>query len=279
MKPERPGLVAFVLVVVLLLSCSSCSLSAAIKCGMCARECSVRTITTVNLSDGKSLDYCCPHCAAMALGMLDLSQRAVSSISLSDYNTRERIDSEKAACVMESDVVPCCAPSVLAFSSDGAAAKFQKAHGGTLCSWRTVAEKLTAAKCAVCPMSVYPPTAYMVRAGRKRGYGCCPVCALAAALKAGGSATIVHWTTNPRRRVEIRLEDGRIVSYKPSTLTVWMITPPEDQKPNCHSWMVFADAQALSAWRERHPEAAGQVVTLDNLLPRAQMKLRQAQGG
>jgi len=277
MKPKCSGLAFSTLFCVLFFCLASNPLAASSKCAMCARSCSDRTISTVNLTDGKSLDYCCPHCAAMALGMIDLTRRAVKSIALSDYNTRQRIDAEKASCLLESDVVPCCAPSVLVFSSEEAAKAFKKAHGGTICSWQAVARKLTAARCAVCPMTVYPPTGYIVTARGKRSYGCCPVCGLTAALKAGGTATITHWTTNPRRKVEIRLNKSRIASYVPSTLTIWQITPPEGEKLKCHSWVVFPNKRALGAWRRAHPEATGQIVTLASLLKRAQMKAAQAQ--
>jgi len=279
MRPERSGFALPALCVILLLWLVSEAFAAPPPCAMCARPCNIHTLATVTLTNGKSMDYCCPHCAAMGVGMLDLSQTSVQSVTLTDYSTRQRVASERASCLLESDVVPCCAPSVLAFSSIEAAKQFQRRHGGTVCSWQTVAEKLTRARCAVCPMSVYPPTAFIVTAWGKRSYGCCPVCALAAALKAGGTAAITHWITNPRRRLEVRLENGRIVSQAPASWVIWQITPPEGGQLKCHSWVVVADAKSLDSWRKAHPEAKGEVVTLESLLPRAQMKAKPAKGG
>jgi len=109
-RRSGPGLFALV---VMLFCLSRSAFAASPRCAMCARPCNIQTLATVTLSDGKSLDYCCPHCAAMGMSTLDFSKTAVQSIALTDYSTRRPVESEKASCLLGSDVVPCCAPNVL----------------------------------------------------------------------------------------------------------------------------------------------------------------------
>ena len=102
---------------------------------------------TVAVLDGKRATYCCPACA---LSEHQQSGKPVHVVELTDYLTNASLKPETSFVVRNSDVNPClqhhpaigensqpleerfdrCAPSVLAFQDQRAAAAFAGEHGG-----------------------------------------------------------------------------------------------------------------------------------------------------
>ncbi len=109
--------------------------------------------TTIVRADGTEARTCCPRCAAHTL---HTGSPAVS-ITVRDFDNGEPIPMARAVFVEGSDVHPCrgvadtqprdergcclsaaydrCEPSVVAFSTHGAAAKFMDRHGGLVTTW------------------------------------------------------------------------------------------------------------------------------------------------
>ena len=127
------------------------------RCEACGRrECGNMT-TTIERADGTMQRTCCPRCAAHVLG----SGPRATSITVRDFDTGRPIPVGQAVFVEGSDVHPCrgladspprdergcclrpaydrCEPSVVAFTSTGAAGRFMERHGGLTTSWSALA--------------------------------------------------------------------------------------------------------------------------------------------
>ena len=115
-------------------------------CRVCQRPVHAHS-KTVALVDGKREVFCCPACA---LSERHEAGRNVQILSLTDLDTGAPLAPAQAYMVRGSDLNPCvhqntrvdenmhpvameydrCAPSLLAFASQDAAARFAAAHGG-----------------------------------------------------------------------------------------------------------------------------------------------------
>ena len=119
------------------------------KCALCGRDVHKITETLVTLEEGKNEKACCVKCA---LKYQAQSSKKDLSIKVTDFNTGEVVESEKAFYVVGSDITPCCSqkviydqtktplvlcydrclPSVIAFKAKEGAIKFMKEHGGRI---------------------------------------------------------------------------------------------------------------------------------------------------
>lgn len=117
-------------------------------CHACGRPVHEQALT-IGLDDGHRETYCCLACA---LTHHQQSGDTVEVVELRDYQTGDRLSTEEAYIVRESDVNLCmrhamladregsasamdfdrCSPSMLAFGSRERAAEFQRQHGGVL---------------------------------------------------------------------------------------------------------------------------------------------------
>jgi hypothetical protein len=110
---------------------------------------------TVGEFEGKREVFCCPACALTAHRQ---SGHAVRVLRFTDFETGAPLDPQRAVLVRDSDQNLCmhahpmidqekqaqsthfdrCSPSILAFASEQAAAKFAAAHGGHVESFQTL---------------------------------------------------------------------------------------------------------------------------------------------
>ncbi len=144
-------------ILVAAVAAGGCSNSGA-TCGMCGRHECANMVFAVETEDGARHRTCCARCGAR---LIAAERLVVRSVSVHDFETAEVLDAVRAVYVEGSDVHPCrgiasdpprddrgccllpkydrCEPSVLAFSSRDAAARFAAAHGGTLTTWDALA--------------------------------------------------------------------------------------------------------------------------------------------
>jgi nitrous oxide reductase accessory protein NosL len=99
------------------------------KCAMCGKEISGITTCRISLKDGKELNACCSFCAANIRKRI--GSQPFSAVTVC-YTTGRKVDFKKAVFVVESDEVPCCTPSVLAFVSMEEAEKFVAEKNGRI---------------------------------------------------------------------------------------------------------------------------------------------------
>lgn len=136
--------------VLALLPIGACRTQAA-TCAICGVAIPDVTRAVIRTGDGTVSDVCDPRCA---LTLHEQTGTAVTLLSATDYNTGDVLDPPHAYYVTGSDVVPDahqtplrtsaadvaeqhwhrCVPSVLAFASANAAARFQQEHGGQVVS-------------------------------------------------------------------------------------------------------------------------------------------------
>ena len=116
------------------------------SCAVCRRPVHERTLT-IGEFEGKREIFCCPACALTAHRQ---SGRPVRMARFTDFETGAPLDPQRAVLVRDSDQNLCmrahlmvdqekqahsahfdrCAPSILAFADERAAARFAAAHGG-----------------------------------------------------------------------------------------------------------------------------------------------------
>ncbi len=119
------------------------------SCAVCQRaECQGLAFRVV-LTNGRTVDTCCPRCG---LHYLQNTKQQARSLSATDYATGQWINASNAVYVSGSDVSHCattevmhqtegccafksydrCLPSLIAFRDRAAATDFQQHHGGKL---------------------------------------------------------------------------------------------------------------------------------------------------
>ncbi len=127
------------------------------SCYVCRRP--VHAVSkTVAYFEGRRTVFCCPACAASQHRQ---SGKRVAVSEFTDYETGARLRPGEAVLVEGSDVNPCthggtvmdaykraaeeqfdrCTPSVLAFSSEGAASGFAARHGGRILRFANIAAR------------------------------------------------------------------------------------------------------------------------------------------
>jgi hypothetical protein len=100
-------------------------------CALCERSIPHRTAFKIRLPDGQTLQACCPHC-----GLLLLAEYADAVSALArDFLYGRMVNVRQASYVIESSVSVCCVPSVLCFSCEDDARRFQTGFGGQVLSF------------------------------------------------------------------------------------------------------------------------------------------------
>ena len=102
--------------------------SAASSCDMCGKPVSERTMFLLNLETGEQKRACCSHCGLM---IQSRSEQTWQSMTV-DFLHGHMVSANQAFYLMGSDISVCCVPSILSFSSQQDAEKFQKGFGGML---------------------------------------------------------------------------------------------------------------------------------------------------
>ncbi len=124
-------------------------------CDACGRPVHAQSQTLAN-TDGTPGVFCCPTCA---LTLHRQTGREVRVTQLTDFDTADKIDPDKAVIVLESSVNLCmrgethmnsdkqpaplgfdrCSPSMIAFSSRAGAENFARENGGMVKPFRELA--------------------------------------------------------------------------------------------------------------------------------------------
>lgn len=99
------------------------------KCDFCGAPVSERSMFIIHMEDGGLHRACCPHC-----GLLALLRPGASSALASDFLYGRMVNARQATFLLESSVCVCCEPSVLCFTSEDEARRFQLGFGGKLCT-------------------------------------------------------------------------------------------------------------------------------------------------
>ncbi len=109
-------------------------------CAMCHSPIPNHTRVVIHLNDGSQRHACCPHCGLMYWAT---HGDEVEAMFVKDVLHQHIIDARVATYVVDSSVVVCCRPSVLAFYSREEAHQFQRGFGGRVLSFSLAAEYLS----------------------------------------------------------------------------------------------------------------------------------------
>ncbi len=101
-------------------------------CAMCHAAVPQHTRVVLHLKDGSQRHLCCPHCALM---YATHHRERVETILVRDLLYQHVVDARFATYVVDSDMVVCCRPSVLAFKGREEAERFCRGFGGRVMSF------------------------------------------------------------------------------------------------------------------------------------------------
>ena len=110
------------------------------QCSQCGHTVANRTAFAIQLSGGKQLSACCPHCGLM---LLDQHPEALTAIA-TDFLYLNKINVSAAAFLVNSNVTVCCSPSVLCFANPDEAEGFQKGFGGEILGFEAARDRISA---------------------------------------------------------------------------------------------------------------------------------------
>ena len=102
--------------------------TAPMACAMCNRTVPERTAVIVQSQQRGLIGACCPHCG---LALLDRCT-ADDQVLVTDFLYGQMISPVDAAYLLDSDVVTCCRPGILAFTCRQDAERFQRGFGGKI---------------------------------------------------------------------------------------------------------------------------------------------------
>ncbi len=109
------------------------------QCSLCGQKIKERNTFTMIDTEGKKLHLCCPHCGLMAYSR----QMNIWQTFATDFIHGHVLTASYAYYLVESELMICCSPSVLAFSSREEALKLQKGFGGKVVDFQMAIEFLT----------------------------------------------------------------------------------------------------------------------------------------
>jgi len=99
------------------------------ECLICYRPATQHLIYRITLRNGEQREACCPHCGVSAhLAMGDQISMALTA----DYLSGQMHTAHSSVFLFGSAATPCCRPSILTFSDEENARRFQAGFGGKL---------------------------------------------------------------------------------------------------------------------------------------------------
>jgi DeoR family transcriptional regulator, copper-sensing transcriptional repressor len=98
------------------------------SCSLCGNPVPARTALIIHGSDGEALHACCPHCGLILLARQEGSVMAMAT----DFLYGQMASVKEAVYLVGSTVDTCCMPSVLSFSRQQDAQRFQHGFGGQM---------------------------------------------------------------------------------------------------------------------------------------------------
>jgi DNA-binding Lrp family transcriptional regulator len=96
------------------------------SCALCGNPVPMRTVLIIHGSGGEILHACCPHCGLILLARQEGSVMAMTA----DFLYGQMSSVKEAVYLVESTVDTCCTPSVLSFTRQNDAQRFQHGFGG-----------------------------------------------------------------------------------------------------------------------------------------------------
>jgi nitrous oxide reductase accessory protein NosL len=91
------------------------------------------TLFYLEYEDGSRWTACCAHCGVVfEYKMRNEGKTTLSNATTFDYRTGKKTDALQSYYLKESDEIPCCVPSIIAFETQEGAEEFRKTHGGRL---------------------------------------------------------------------------------------------------------------------------------------------------
>ncbi len=242
---------------------------------MCGIKVKPNTKTYVTPRPGERLAFCCPHCAIMQMSLPQAAIPATASVTLTDWATGDPLPSTEVYIVYESDLVPCCNPSVICFSDKVAVEAFMRDHGGELVDWKECRARTEGTKCDACGMATYAPDATRVVVGQEEQLACCPMCAVSLMARAPDQEVTVQAACDVCSKEIVVHSVGRQTSVSPDTTVVWqgLKDTPEGKKPTgCHFNHWFHGDECLDGWRKEHPDEDGRALSVGEALQVAMQK-------
>lgn len=101
-------------------------------CVTCHMDVPQHTRVVLHLKDGSQRHACCPHCALVYASQ---HSEQIAVILVRDLLRQYVVDARLAHYVVDTDLVVCCRPSVLAFKDGEDAVRFQRGFGGRLATF------------------------------------------------------------------------------------------------------------------------------------------------
>ncbi len=99
------------------------------QCLICFRSATQHLIYSLTLTNGESMQACCPHCGISA--HLIYQDRVAMALT-ADYLTGRQHPVQISTFLLGSAAAPCCRPSILTFENEDMARRFQAGFGGKL---------------------------------------------------------------------------------------------------------------------------------------------------
>ncbi|MBL8120595.1 MAG: DeoR/GlpR transcriptional regulator [Anaerolineae bacterium] len=99
-----------------------------LECAMCHNPVTERTVFVLHTRSGAVLHACCPHCGLMLMGQTPDLALALAK----DFIYGRMVNCLQAVFLAESSISLCCIPSVLCFSCEDDARRFQAGFGGRI---------------------------------------------------------------------------------------------------------------------------------------------------
>ena len=98
------------------------------SCALCGNPVPMRTALIIHGSGGETLHACCPHCGLILLARQEGGVMAMTA----DFLYGQMASVKEAVYLVGSTVDTCCTPSVLSFSRQQDAQRFQHGFGGQM---------------------------------------------------------------------------------------------------------------------------------------------------
>ena len=109
------------------------------RCVYCGGAVNPRSLFTIQVNDDTIHSACCAHCGFMAL---TIHPEAVSAMT-TDFIYGRMVNVRQAVYLVESIIHLCCTPSVLCFSTQDEAFRFQQGFGGRILDYHQTLDFIT----------------------------------------------------------------------------------------------------------------------------------------
>lgn len=107
-------------------------------CSLCNKPSLARTAFIIHGTSGEQLHACCSHCGLLLLSRQEAGIQALTT----GFLYGQIVSAQQATYLVESSVVLCCVPSVLSFSNQEDARRFQQGFGGQVMDLRQAQQHL-----------------------------------------------------------------------------------------------------------------------------------------